>query len=471
MKRCGACGAQVPEQARYCTSCGTALDGPRPTPRATADGRPASVPPASSDRTAMPVGAETLPPPRPSSSPPPAGAASAGGISAREVPADAVPGAASDRTPLPGGPFDPSPRTDPPLVYAGVLVPPDPGPRPRRWGRVALGVLLVAALLGAGAVLVRSTVLADDDLVATRLHRTVVADLPWNREPSTTLAVDEPAEVPVVAGAAVAELAVDEPAELRVLAPDARVVVTGEPTDGGAPPAATTDGAVTSFAPGRYRVVVAPDGEVDAVEVTVVAVGTGELGERERLRGELTADDPVVDVAVSPGLDHAWNLVDLGSGDVTAEVRDVTDAPGFATGEPVCDLEAIACDLVADRSYVVRIATETPSAPYDLRFQDRPPEGGRGSVTFDGRDAPVTGTVGARRSTTYALVVGVPEGVTVTVTPVGLWDPEVKLDGEVVSTAGPARPEVVEVDAGPRRTFVVGANELGGQYRITVTRR
>lgn len=470
MKRCGACGAEVPERARYCTSCGTALDGPRPTPRPTADGRPAAAPPASPDPTAVPVGAETLPPPRPPS-PPPSAATSAEAIPAHEVPADAVAGAAGDRSPLPGGPFDPSPRSDPALVYAGVLVPPDPGPRPRRWGRVALGVLLVAALLGAGAVLVRSTVLADDDLVALRLDRTVVADLPWTRDPTATLVVGEPAEVPVVAGTAVAELAVDEPAELRALAPDARVVVAGEATDGDDPPAAAVDGTVTSFAPGRYRVVVAPDGDADAVEVVVVPVAVGELGERERLRGELTAEDPVLDVPVSPGLDHAWNLVDLGSGDVTAEVRDVTDAPGFAAGEPVCDLTAVACDLVADRDYVVRIATEAPSAAYDLRFQDRPPEGGRGSVTFDGRDAPLTGTVGARRSTTYALVVGVPEGVTVTVTPVGLWDPEVKLDGEVVSAAGPARPEVVEVDAGPRRTLVVGANELGGQYRITVTRR
>ena len=91
--------------------------------------------------------------------------------------------------------------------------------------------------------------------------------------------------------------------------------------------------------------------------------------------------------------------------------------------------------------------------------------------TFDGRDAPLTGAVGARRSTTYALVVGVPEGVRVTITPVGLWDPEVKLDGEVVSAAGPARAEVVDVDTGPRHTLVVGAGELGGQYRITVTRR
>lgn len=417
MKHCHRCGTELSDRAVFCTACGSAL--------------PPAVPPWPD----VPVGPETLPPVRSAST------------------------LGSGR----------------PATYAGVLVPPDPGPRPRRVGRAALVVVVVVALAG-GAVLLMRAIGDDGGDEAVPLVADLVDAQPALRPPAQILTVGDEATVRAEDGFAVVELETSVPSEIRVIAPDAVAVIAADPDggidpSGGAGPVVDATAGVTSLASGRHRVLVATAEDRAEVDVAITEVARKDLPADNRVRTTLTEDAPVVDVTFSPGSDHAWNLVDDGSADIEAVVHDVTDGSGVEAGDVVCDLDEIACTISGGHDYVLRVTAGKPPVDVDLQFEDRPPTGGPGAVTFDGSDAPLGGQVGAGQSITYELVVGLPDGVTVMVVPVGLWDPEVKVDGKLVSSAGPLLREAIPVDAGVRRTFTVGGGRVGGEYLVTVERR
>lgn len=486
MKSCGSCGAEVAERALYCTQCGTALapvdadDAPETgaTDEETAPSNDPFAPPSSSvgsrddgpqpagpdassqdlvgGRDDPPVGPETLPPP-------------AWGV--------------------PSGPFEPSSGSSEraggsgrPATYAGVLVPPDPGSRPRRIGLTALAVLVVVAL-AAGAVLLVLAVRGDNkDETTSPLVADVVDGLPNGRASQKSLAVGDQTTVMVRNGFAVIEIEAEGPTEAMVTAPGAVVVLAPadpEAGSGGKKPSEPVDATkgVTSLAAGRTRVlVIAKDAKKKRkkIEVTTAEVIRKDLPANNLVEVTLTKDAPVLDVAFSPGGDHAWNLVNQGSDGIEAVVYDVTEASetGVGGGEVVCDLEKIACAIEAGHDYVLRLSAEKPPVKVKLTLEDQPPTGGPGSVTFDGEDAPFGGEVPAGKSITYELVVGPPDGVIVTVAPIGpgAWDPDVKVDGKLVSDKGLTIPEVVSVDAGLRRSFTVGGGKVGGGYVVTVER-
>jgi hypothetical protein len=280
-------------------------------------------------------------------------------------------------------------------------------------------------------------------------------------------------------GFAVVEIDAEAPTEALVTAPGAVVVVVpGDQTGSGGKGVEPVDanGGVTSLAAGRTRLLIIAKGakKKKKIEITTAEVTRKDLPTNNLVEVDLTKDVPVLDVAFSPGGDHAWNLVDEGSDGIEAVVYDVTDASdtGVGGGDVVCDLEKIACAVTAEHDYVLRVSAEKPPAKVKLTFEDQPPTGGPGSVTFDGEDAPFGGEVSAGKSITYELVVGPPDGVIVTVAPIGpgAWDPEIKLDGKLVNDQGLTIPEVVPVDAGLRRSFTVGGGKVGGGYVVTVER-
>lgn len=485
VKSCGSCGAEVAERALFCTQCGTALapvdadDAPETgaTDEASSPSRHPFAPPSTADeprdvepqpagpdassqdlvgdRDDPPVGPETLPPP-------------AWGV--------------------PSGPFEPSSGSSEragsgrPATYAGVLVPPDPGSRPRRIGLTALAVLVVVAL-AAGAVMLVLAVRGDSKDEATNpLVADVVDGLPNGRASQKSLAVGDQTTVMVRNGFAVIEIEAEGPTEARVTAPGAVVVIAPadpEAGSGGKEPSEPVDATkgVTSLAAGRTRVLVIAKGakkKRKKIEITTAEVTRKDLPTNNLVEVDLTKDAPVLDVAFSPGGDHAWNLVDEGSDGIKAVVYDVTESAemGVSGGEVVCDLDKIACAVTAEHDYVLRVSAAKAPAKVKLTFEDQPPTGGPGSVTFDGEDAPFGGEVSAGKSITYELVVGPPDGVIVTVAPIGpgAWDPEIKLDGKLVSDQGLTIPEVVPVDAGLRRSFTVGGGKVGGGYVVTVER-
>lgn len=495
MKSCEACGTELADRAVFCTECGVALApvrssdpvGPpvtgeattpwavpsaNPTPysaprkagppAAHAD-RPGGPPRTHVDRPDPPAGPETLPPGR---------SASAGG--GPFDPSDHEPVARSDKSSESSGSSEHAAGSGRPATYAGVLVPPDPGPRRRRTGLAALAVLVVVALAG-GAVLLAQAA-GDDDTAGVPMVADLVADLPSLRPPAKTVAVGDEAKVRVTDGFAVVAVEADGPAEVRMAAPDAVVVVApagpkSGAADEGAESAVDATKGVSSLAAGSNRVVLVPTGERTEIELTTTEVMRKGLPANNLVELSLTEDVPVVDVAFSPGADHAWNLVDGGPAGIEAAVHDVTNASGVATGDVVCDLEEIACAITGGHDYVLRVTAAKPPVKVDLQFEDQPPTGGPGSVTFDGTEAPFGDEVAAGKSITYELVVGPPEGVNVTVAPIAIWDPDVKVDGKLVSSKGPVQPEVIAVDAGVRRTFTVGGGQVGGGYVVTVERR
>lgn len=343
-----------------------------------------------------------------------------------------------------GGAGDPTGAEAAPRTYAGVLVPPDPGPRRRPWLAAAAGLAAVA-LVAVGFALGRGVDAGDDpgpgggETAVGEEDGDEAGDLP-------RLVAGDVTELEAEEGAATAELLVARSPGVVLRVDDGVVSVADE---AGATVADDADSDVLDLAPGLYTLRV-DDVDGETVVLTVGEVVDGPLPGSRALAGELNETAPVRQATVEPTVYHAWRLVDASADEVDAVLHDVTD---LADGEDptdapvVCDGFDDECRLEAGRSYLVRIRALNLPAAYDLTFEEVVARSGPASVLVDGEPAPQAVALDGGEPVTVDLAIGHRGDVVLWVTPLEGIDVAVAVAGREVDGAGSGAAEAIRVTA------------------------
>lgn len=344
-----------------------------------------------------------------------------------------------------GGTADPGVGT---RTYAGVLVPPDPGPRRRPWSAGVVGLVAVALVAG-GFVL--GLVVGDDDDGARPGAGGADAVAPGEDDVHDgdlrRVVPGVVEELPVEDGTAAAELVVAASPGVVLRVDVGRVSVTDET---GATVADDADSVVLDLGPGLYEV------RVDDVEAEVVVLAVGEVvdepfGGDRTVAGELSEEAPVVRAVVEPTVYQGWRLVDASPDEVDAALHDVTDlADGEApaTDAPVvCDGSERECRLEQGRRYLLEVRALDLPAAFDISFEDLLDRTGPSSVLVDGEPSPVAVTLAAGETTTVDLAIGHRGDVVVQVTPAADVDVSVAVDDREADGGGPGAAESIRVTA------------------------